>query len=70
MILYLAARETEFGTDKALGVLIDTESHISAQEVQKIVRMDQQPKVIKDPVIAQINLNIYDGLYEAVEVAP
>jgi hypothetical protein len=61
--------ETELGVNKALGELIDKECLISAQEVQKIVQKDQQPEVIKDPVIAQVDLNIYDGLYDTVEVA-
>jgi hypothetical protein len=68
-ILHLAAMETELGVNKALGELIDKECLISAQEVQKIVQKDQQPEVIKDPVIAQVDLNIYDGLYDTVEVA-
>jgi hypothetical protein len=68
-ILHLAARETESGVNKALGELIDTEYPINAEEVRKIVQKDQQPEVIKDPVIAQINLNIYDGLYDTAEAA-
>jgi hypothetical protein len=70
MILHLAAMETELGVNKALGDLIDKECLISAQEVQKIVQKDQQPELIKDPVIAKVNLNIYDDLYDTVEVAP
>jgi len=68
-ILYLAARETETGVDNALKVLMDLERTISAKEVTRIVREDQQPEVIKDPVIAEVNLQIYDGLFEAMAVS-
>ncbi|MBN2254622.1 MAG: IS21 family transposase, partial [Deltaproteobacteria bacterium] len=68
-ILYLAARETETGVDNALKMLINSERTISAEEVTRIVREDQQPKVIKDPVITEVDLKIYDGLLEAVAVS-
>ena len=68
-ILYLAARETETGVDNALKALTDSERTISSEEVTRIVREDQQPEVIKDPVIAEVNLQIYDGLFEAVAVS-
>jgi hypothetical protein len=68
-ILYLAARETETGVDNALKALTDLERTISPEEVTRIVREDQQPEVIKDPVIAEVDLQIYDGLFEAVAVS-
>ncbi len=68
-ILYLAARETETGVDNALKTLIDSEGTISPEEVTRIVREDQQPEVIKDPLIAEVDLQIYDGLFEAMAVS-
>ena len=55
--------------DNALKTLIDLERTSSSDEVIKIVREAQQPEVIKDPVIAEVNLQIYDGLFEAVAVS-
>ncbi|MGA1864852.1 MAG: hypothetical protein ACMUHX_07290 [bacterium] len=40
---------------------IDKKCLISAQEVKKIVQKDQQPELIKYPVLAKVNLNIYDS---------
>ena len=68
-ILYLAARETETGVDNALKMLIDLERTISPEEVTRIVREDQQPEAIKDPVIAEVDLQIYDGLFEVMAVS-
>ncbi len=69
-ILYMAARETEAGVDKALGTLIDTEGPISAQEVTKLLGWDQHPEAVRDPMISQVNLHLYDGLLEAIGVVP
>jgi len=55
--------------DNALKMLIDLERTISPEEVTRIVREDQQPEAIKDPVIAEVDLQIYDGLFEVMAVS-
>jgi len=67
-ILYLAANESESAVDRTLGMLLDSESPIRAEEIENLVCEAQQPKQVKDPIIVEINLQIYDSLFEEMGV--
>ena len=68
-ILHLAARESESGVDNALGALIDSGARISDKDVDYLVCKAQHPNQVKDPIIVEINLQIYDSLFEGMAVA-
>ena len=68
-ILHLAAMESESGVDNALEVLIDSEAQINVEKVEDLVGKAQQPERVKDPIIVEVNLQVYDSLLEAMEVA-
>jgi hypothetical protein len=67
-ILHLAAKESELAVDRVLGMLLDSESPIIADEIENLVCEAQQPGQVKDPVIVEINLRIYDSLFEEMVV--
>jgi transposase len=67
-ILHLAAKESESAVDRTLGMLIDSESPIRAAEIRNLVCQAQQPEQVKDPIIVEINLQIYDSLFEEMGV--
>ena len=67
-ILHLAAKESESAVDRTLGMLLDSESPIRAEEIKNLVCQAQQPEQVKDPNIVQIKLQIYDSLFEEMEV--
>jgi hypothetical protein len=67
-ILHLAAKESESAVDRTLGMLLDSESPIRAEEIKNLVCQSQQPEQVKDPIIVEINLQIYDSLFEEMEV--
>jgi len=66
--LHLAAKESESAVDRTLGMVIDSESPIRAEEIKNLVCQAQQPEQVKDPIIVEINLQIYDSLFEEMEV--
>ena len=68
-ILHLAAKESESCVDNILGDLIDSGNPISADEIADLVYTAQQPEEVKDPIIVEVNLQIYDSLFEDMEVA-
>jgi hypothetical protein len=49
-------------------MLLDSESAIRAEEIENLVCQAQQPEQVKDPIIVEINLQIYDSLFEEMEV--
>ena len=67
-ILRLAAHETEAGVDDALRVLIDAEQPITAQSVEALVKSGQTPPPVTDVRIDPVDLNLYDGLLESLEL--
>ena len=67
-ILHLAAKESESAVDRTLGALLDSDSPIRAEEVKNLVCHAQQPEQVKDPIIVEINLQIYDSLFEEMGV--
>ena len=68
-ILYLAARDSETGVDEALRRLLASGCALNARAVEEIVRKGQQPEPARDPTISPVDLAMYDGLLEIVEVA-
>lgn len=68
-ILYLAARETESGVNRALEVLINGGQEISVDRVKELVCSGAKPEEVRDPEIDAVNVEVYDDLLEHGEVA-
>jgi len=67
-ILHLAAREGETVVDDALRRLIQTDQHITVEEVIGIVCSRQQIEDVTAVEIAAVDLNSYDELLEEVAI--
>lgn len=63
-ILFLAANESEVGVDRTLETLIDTDQNISVDLIKILVKQYQEPEMVKDPVVDDVNLKVYDSLLE------
>ena len=63
-LLYLAARESETGTERALQGLLAREEEISAEAVKPLLRSDSAMEQPLDVVIDAVDLSVYDALIE------
>lgn len=67
-ILRLAAHESETGVDDALRILIDAQQPITAQRVETLVHSGQRPPPLTDVRIDPVDLALYDGLLDGLEL--
>jgi hypothetical protein len=68
-ILEMAARESESGTDEALRHLLDCGQPISAEEVERLLKLGFRPVPVTEVEIIPVDLGEYDGLLAEREVA-
>jgi hypothetical protein len=69
LILYLAARETETGTDEALRHLLNDGQPISFEAVEALVRRGQEIPSATAVTVGPVDLADYDALMTGQEVA-
>jgi hypothetical protein len=69
-ILYLAARETETGTDEALRHLLHEGQPVSFEAVEALVRRGQEIPSATAVTVGPVDLVGYDALMAGQEVAP
>lgn len=67
-ILNLAAKESESGVDDALRWLMDQDQPISFDAVEVILMTNQSIPEVTEVEIDEVDLSLYDTLFEAVEV--
>ena len=65
-ILYLAARGSETAVDDALRVLIDNSLDITDEQVEALVKAEQNVPAVTDVHIAAVDLRCYDALLQEV----
>jgi hypothetical protein len=68
-ILEMAARESESGTDEALRHLLDRGQAISAEAVERLLKLGFRPAPVTEVEIVPVDLRQYDGLLAEREVA-
>jgi transposase len=68
-ILEMAARESESGTDEALRHLLDRGQAISAEAVERLLKLGFRPVPVTEVEIIPVDLGQYDGLLAEREVA-
>jgi hypothetical protein len=67
-ILYLAARESEVGVQRALELLFSERGSISADRVRQLLEAEKAIEAIPDIKIPEIDLGAYDRFLQAQEV--
>ena len=65
-LLYLSAKETEEGVDKAFAYLFDRQQPITVQAVEGLLKGTSTVPSVEDVKVAEVNLAAYDELLEVV----
>jgi hypothetical protein len=68
-ILLLAAKESESGVDRALGLLIDRGEPIAKEAVEAVLRSDSPSADVRHVEVDAVDLASYDALLSGEEVA-
>jgi len=68
-ILEMAARDSESGTDEALRDLLARGQVISAEAVERLLKLGFRPVPVTEVEIVPVDLGQYDGLLAEREVA-
>ena len=63
-ILHLAAKNSETEVDRALWYFINSESEISVKNLKQHIENTSKDETTADPVIEDVNLEIFDTLLE------